>query len=161
MRIYWRPGATPMERLEGYLGCRLRTRKDVSRRVAALLSKAVATDSSRQSALREAFAPGSIEHPAEAMGVARAVLFLCGVCDDAVERLTGDPKADLRQLLAGEFLRDDLNSPSAYAVPDLVEAYCHMGASFARGMDRAFLATTGQPLAEHLYRAITIAEPAA
>jgi hypothetical protein len=161
VRAYWRPGATALERLEGYLASRLRTQERVGRRVAAILAATTGQGPDREGEFREVLQPGGVDHPAEALGIARAALFLCGVCTCGDERLTGDPEADLRRLLSGEFRRDDPTSPSVYATPDLVEGYCYMGASFARGVDRLFLIATRQPFNEHLHRALTLVGSAA
>jgi hypothetical protein len=161
VRAYWRPGATPFERLEGYLAARLRTQERVGRRVAALLTAATGQGPDRERDFQEVLQPGSIDHPAEALGIARAVLFLCGVCKQADDRLIGDPEVDLKRLLSGELLRDYSTSPSVYAAPELVDGYCYMGASFARGVDRLFLIATRQPFNEHLNRALTMVGSAA
>jgi hypothetical protein len=160
-RSYWRPGATPLERLEGYLAARLRTQERVGRRLAALLATATGHGPDREAEFREALIPGSIASPAEALGMARAAMFLCRVCDDGVSRLTGDPETDLRRLLSGELRHDASTSPCMCAWSEMVEGYCYMGASFARGMDRLFLLATRRPFNEHLHRAMTLVGSAA
>ena len=101
-----------------------------------------------------------MEDPAEAMGAARAVLLLCGVAAENWQRLTGNPREDFARLMEGEYRRQELTVPEAYAVPSLLDAYCHMGAGFARGVDRVFQAVTGHPLIEHLNRALALLEQA-
>jgi hypothetical protein len=128
--------------------------------MAELLAWATGGGSGREIALKEAFAPESIEDTAEALGMARAALFLCGVAPEYRVRLSGNPREDLARLMEGQYRHRDLASPNAYAAPSLLDAYCHMGAGFARGVDRVFRAATGRPLAEHLSRALALLEPA-
>ncbi len=51
---------------------------------------------------------------------------------------------------------DGPGSPAPFEAPSLVEGYCHMGAGFSRGVDLVFRAVTGQPLSEHLRRALRL-----
>jgi len=113
----------------------------------------------REKAIRQAFSPDSLGEPAEALGMARAVLLLCGIAPEHCGELTGQPRLDFIKLLDGKHQPPDLASPTVYAVPSLLEAYHRMGAGHARGVDRVFLAMTGQPLSEHLRRALALLDP--
>ncbi len=159
MRVYYRPGATSLERLEALIAFYLCSKPEIPERVADLLAWATGSGPARESLIREAFSGESIPDPAEALGMARAVLLLCGVAPERGRQLTGQPREDFVRLIGGEFHHQDLASPEAYAAPSLLEAYCHMGAGFARGVDRVFHAVTGQPLAEHLRRALALLQP--
>lgn len=160
MRAYCRPSATPLERLEAHLAFQLCSRPEVAPRVADLLVWATGSGPGREAAIREAFLSRTVVEPAEAVGVARAVLVLCGVAPEHGAELTGEPREDFARLMEGHYKHHDLGSPAAYAVPSLLDAYCHMGAGFARGVDRVFQAVTGHPLAEHLRRALSLLDPA-
>lgn len=158
MRAYCRPGATPIEQLEAHLAFQMHTRPQVTQRVADLLAWATNSGPAREETIRDSFSQGTTGNPAEALGMARAVLFLCGVAPENGDQLYGHPRLDFARLLEGEFRRQDLASPRSYALPSLLEAYSHMGAGFARGVDRVFQAATGQPLSEHLRRALSLLE---
>ncbi|MGE5617769.1 MAG: hypothetical protein ACM3US_00755 [Sphingomonadaceae bacterium] len=160
MRVYCRPGATPLERLEALTACYLRSKPEIPGQVADLLIWATGCGPAREGAVRAAFRFGCVPDPAEALGMARAVLLLCGIAPEYRQRLTGRPRRDLTHLLQGRYRHHDPASPEAYALPSLLDAYCHMGAGFARGVDRVFQAVTGRPLAEHLQRAFALLEPA-
>lgn len=159
MRVYCRPGATPLEQLEARLAAQLCSRPEIPQRVADLLVWVTDSGPARERAIRDAFPAERIGDPAEALGIARVVLLLCGIAPESKEQLSGDPKEDLANLLEGQYRTRDLASPSAYAFPSLLEAYCHMGAGFARGVDRVFRVVTGQPLSEHVRRALVLLEP--
>ncbi len=160
MRVYCRPGATSLERLEALIAFYLCSKPEIPRQVADLLVWATDGGPAREAAIRSAFPPGCVPDPAEALGMARAVLLLCGVAPEHRKPLTGRPRQDFTRLMEGHYRYQDLGSPEAYNAPSLLEAYCHMGAGFARGVDRIFLAATGQPLAGHLRRALTLLQPA-
>lgn len=159
MRVYCRPGATSLERLEALIAFYLCSKPEIPQKVADLLVWATDGGPARERAIRDAFPAECIPDPAEALGMARAVLLLCGVAPERGKQLTGQPREDFSRLMEGRYRYQDLGSPEAYAVPSLLEAYCHMGAGFARGVDRVFQAVTGQPLAEHLRRALALLEP--
>ncbi len=156
MRAYYHPGATPHERLESQIAHQLCTRPEMSSRLADLLVWAAGLGPAREAALREALPPVCVSHPGEALGMARAALFFCGLTMENEAQLSGRPREDLDRLLKGRFRVMDLAAPASYAVPSLVEGYCYMGASFARGMDKVFEAVTGLPLGEHLRRALAL-----
>lgn len=158
MRAYCRPGATPVEQLEAHLAFQMHTRPQVTQRVAGLLAWATNSGPAREETIRDALSQGTGGNPAEALGMSRAVLFLCGVAPENAGQLYGHPRLDFARLLEGEFRRQDLASPRSYALPSLLEAYSHMGAGFARGVDQVFQAATGQPLSEHLRRALSLLE---
>ena len=159
MRAYYRPGATPFERLESHIAHLLCSRPETASHLADRLVAAACLGPSREKLLREVLPAGCITHPGEALGMARASLFFCGLTQEDEVGLTGRPREDFTGLLKGRFEPLDLASPESYEAPSLVEGYCFMGASFARGMDKLFLAVTGQPLAEHLRRALTLLQP--
>lgn len=160
MRVYCRPGATSLERLEALVAFYLCSKPEIPGRIADLLVWATDCGPAREGLIREAFSRESAPDPAEALGMARAVLLLCGVAPERDHHLlTGRPRRDFTRLIKGHFLCQDLASPEAYAVPSLLEAYCCMGVSFARGVDRVFQGVTGQPLAEHLRRALALLDP--
>ena len=159
MKVYCRPGATPFERLEAHIAFHLRCRPEVCRPVGRVLSDSTGKPET-DGAWGGPLPSERIENPAEALGAARAILLLCGVAAENQSGLTGNPREDFARLLEGRYGRRSLAAPEAYAVPSLVNAYCHMGASFARGVDRVFQAVTGQPLAEHLNRAFKLLEQA-
>jgi len=158
LRAYYRPGATPLERLETLVALYLCSRPGIPERVADLLVRATGCGTAREVLIREAFSSRSVPDPAEALGMARALLLLCGVAPEHGQRLSGQPREDFARLLEGQFPHPDLASPESYAVPSLLEAYCHMGSGFARGVDRVFRAVTGRPLVEHLRRALALLE---
>lgn len=158
--MYCRPGATSLERLEALTAFYLCSRPEIPQQVAGLLIWATDGGPARECAIQEAFSGDSVSDPAEALGMARAVLLLCGVAPEQRQQLTGQPRRDFTRLMKGSFRHHDLASPEAYALPSLLEAYSHMGAGFARGVDRVFQAATGQPLVEHLRRALALLEPA-
>ncbi len=160
MRVYCRPGATPLERLEAYLAFCLRAQGEAAGRVADLLVAAVDPSPPREAAIRQLF-QSPLGDPAEALGAARAVLILCGLLRERGRGLTGDPRRDLARLVEGEHLPLAPPSPESYEAPDLLEGYCYLGASFARGMDAVFGAVTGRGLEEHLSRALGMLEPSA
>jgi len=159
LRVYCRPGATPLERLEAYLAFCLCHRPDTLRQVAGLLVWATGCGPAREESIRELLSR-HVDDPAEALGMARAVMLLCGLTPEQGVDLTGRPKIDFDHLMEGDYRHPDLASPTAYAVPSLLDAYHHMGAGFARGVDRMFQAVTGQPLCEHLRRALALLDPA-
>ncbi len=159
MRVYYHPGATAHERLEALIASYLRSKPEVPPQVAELLAWATDCGPAREVTIREVFSSGCVLDPAEALGMARAVLLLCGVTPEHGLRLTGQPRTDFARLMEGEFHHRNLESPESYAAPSLLEAYCHMGAGFARGVDRIFEAATGQPLAGHLRRAMALLPP--
>jgi hypothetical protein len=128
-------------------------------RLADLLVHAAGLGPGREAALREALPAGCLTHPGEAMGIARAALFFCGLTRENEGLLTGRPREDFAGLLGGGFRRLDLASPASYGIESLVEGYCYMGASFRRGMDSVFHAVTGRPLGEHLRRALALLRP--
>lgn len=161
MRVYCRPGATSMERLEAYVASGLCSRPEVSRQVAELLAWSIDGDPSREMAIRNAFVGRCFEDPAEALGAARALLLLCGVAPECCRELTGRPREDYSRLLKGCFRPPAPASPAAYAAPSLLESYCHMGTGFARGVDLVFWAATGRPLIAHLRRALALLEQGA
>lgn len=156
MRAYYRPGATSFERLESHIAHLLCSRPETAVRLADRLVLAAGLGPSREGTLRDALPAECISHPGEALGMARASLFFCGVRQEVERTLTGRPREDFSAVLKGYFQPLDLASPAAYADSGLVEGYCFMGASFARGMDRLFHAVTGQPLGEHLRRALAL-----
>ncbi|HEX9014712.1 MAG TPA: hypothetical protein VF960_01780 [Chloroflexota bacterium] len=106
--------------------------------------------------MRKAFPDGCADHPGEALGMARALLFFCGLTMESERALVGGPRQDFARLMRGDFRPVDLAAPTSYAAPSLVDGYCYMGASFARGMDRVFEGVTGQPLGEHMRRALAV-----
>lgn len=159
MKVYCRPGATPVERLEGYLAFCLYFKSEILERVADLLVWATDAGPLRERAIRQAFSNGNVGDPAEALGMARAVLLLCGVAAEHGTPLTGEPRVDFANLMGGEYRHADLTSPAAYAVPSLLDAYHHMGAGYARGVDRVFQAVTGHTLSAHLRRALALLDP--
>jgi hypothetical protein len=155
VRAYYRPGATSFERLESHIAHLLCSRPETATHLADRLVLAAGVGPGREKAIREALPAGYFSHPGEALGIARASLFFCGVTQEEEGVLTGRPRGDFAAVLKGYFRPLDLASPASYTDPGLVEGYCFMGASFARGMDRLFHAVTGQPLGEHLRRALT------
>jgi len=159
LKVHCRPGATPLERLEAYLAFCLCHKPDVPCQLADLLVWAANVGPIRERAIRQAFSPDSLGEPAEALGMARAVLLLCGMVPERCGELTGQPRLDYAGLLDGTHRPPDLASPTVYAVPSLLEAYHRMGAGHARGVDRVFLAVTGQPFSEHLRRALALLDP--
>ena len=158
MRAYCRPGATPIERLEGYLASCLYSKSDALQQVAELLVRTTNAGPARSQAIRLLFSNGDRCDPAEALGIARAVLLLCGIAPERCTSLSGKPKADLSNLISGDYHQIDLTSPESYAAPSLLYAYHHMGAGFARGIDLVFQVVTGHTLAEHLRRALALLE---
>ncbi len=156
MRAYYRPGATSFERLESHMAHLLCSRPDAAARLADRLVMAAGLGPTREETLRNELPAECISHPGEALGMARAVLFFCGVRQNDEKELTGRPREDFAAVLKGYFHPLDLASPASYTDAGLVEGYCYMGASFARGMDRLFHAVTGQPLKEHLRRALAL-----
>ncbi len=156
MRAYCRPGATAFERLESHVAHLLCSRPEMSGRLAELLVEVAGLGPARESAVRKALPDGCADHPGEALGVARAVLFFCGVSLENERALVGGPRQDFARLIHRGFHPVDIAAPGSYATPSLVEGYCYMGASFARGMDRVFEGVTGQPLGEHMRRALAV-----
>ena len=159
MRAYCRPGATSFERLESHIAHLLCSRPETATRLVDQLVRTAGLGEVRQAALRRVFPVGCVTHPGEALGMARAALFFCGITAENERELTGRPREDFAALLKGYFRPLDLTSPSSYAALSLVDGYCYMGASFARGMDQVFEAVTGQPVKEHLRRALTFLKP--
>jgi len=159
LRAYYRPGATAFERLESHIAHLLCSRPETSTRLADLLVWTAGLGPAREAAIRQALPAGCIAHPGEALGLARATLFFCGLTRENERNLSGKPREDLAELLEGKVRQLDLASPASYAVASLVEGYCYMGASFARGMDKVFQAVTGRPLGEQLGRALALLRP--
>ncbi len=159
MRVYCRPGATPFERLEAYLAFCLCHRPDTLEQVAELLVWAMGSGPTREESIRRLLSQ-RVDDPAEALGMARAVLLLCGLTPEQGVDLSGRPRIDFDRLMEGGYRHPDPASPTVYAAPSLLDAYNHMGAGFARGVDRMFRAVTGQPLSEHLRRALALLNPA-
>ncbi len=158
MRVYCRPGATPLEQLEALIAFYLCSKPEIPPQVGELVLWVTGGGTARETAVREAFPTECVPDPAEALGMARAVLLLCGVAPEHRPRLTGRPREDFALLMEGHYHPQSLGSPDDYALPSLLEAYCHMGAGFARGVDRVFHAVTGNPLAEHLRRALSLTD---
>ncbi len=159
VRAYCRPGATPLERLESYVASRLCSREDFPQQLAELLSWATSSGPARSDAIRAVFPSTCVRHPGEALGMARAVLVFCGVTPEREMELSGHPREDFVRLMAGRYRSGDLGSPDSFDAPNLIEGYCYMGASFSRGVDLVFRAVTGQPLSEHLSRALRVLGP--
>jgi hypothetical protein len=159
LRVPCRPGATPLERLEALVAYHICSNPEIPQQLADLLIWATDCGPTREQAVRGAFPQSGIPDPAEALGMVRALLLLSGVATDRVERLSGRPGEDFARMMEGRFHPLDLASPDVYVAPVLVDGYCHMGAGFARGMDRVFGAVTGQPLSEHFRRALAMLEP--
>ncbi len=161
MRVHCRPGATPLEKLEALVAGHLCSDPEMPQQLADLLVWATGCGPARERAVRAALRQKDIGDLAEALGMARALLLLSGVATDPEERLCGRPRVDFARMMEGRFHPQDLAAPEAYAAPILVDGYCHMGAGFARGMDRVFTAVTGRALGEHLRRALALLEPSA
>jgi hypothetical protein len=145
--------------LEALIAGQLCSDPEMPQQLADLLVWATGCGPTREQAVRVAFQQTDISDPAEALGMARALLLLSGVATDPEERLCGRARVDFARMMEGRFHPQDLASPDAYAAPVLVDGYCHMGAGFARGMDRIFAAVTGHALCEHLRRALAMMEP--
>ncbi len=157
MRVYCRPGATSLERLEAHVAFRLCSRPEASGQMAELLSSVIGPNRAPEAAPGQPFL-SPIADPAEALGVARAVLLLCGLAPEHRVALTGNPREDFARLVKGCYRAPDPGSPETYALPSLLDAYCHMGAGFARGVDAVFATVTGSSLGDHLRRALALLE---